>query len=172
MSDGKTTNISGRQGFLNFDLIAEKASLKRSGLKLDSSRNQGDLVLRIRSSASAEIQFSANGENIASSKVSGTNEFSDLNFALGENWAGTIKDLKLEFKASVGTKIEIDWMRIKQLEPKLNFTSFKKVNAIAGDVFCTFVVVEDFNGNPLGIIDFIECLINRCVVNVASAWTS
>lgn len=113
ISDGKTTNISGRQGFLNFDLIAAKASLKRSGLKLDSSRNQGDLVLRIRSSASAEIQFSANGENIASSKVSGTNEFSDLNFALGENWAGTIKDLKLEFKAPVGTKIEIDWMRIK-----------------------------------------------------------
>ena len=113
ISDGKTTNISGRQGFLNFDLIAEKASLKRSGLKLDSSRNQGDLVLRIRSNTPAEIQFSANGENIASSKVSGTDEFSDLNFALGENWAGTIKDLKLVFKAPVGTKIEIDWMRIK-----------------------------------------------------------
>ncbi|EDM28429.1 probable sulfatase [Lentisphaera araneosa HTCC2155] len=113
ISDGKTTNISGRQGFLNFDLIAEKASLKRSGLKLDSSRNQGDLVLRIRSNTPAEIQFSANGENIASSKVSGTDEFNDLNFALGANWAGTIKDLKLEFKAPAGTKIEIDWMRVK-----------------------------------------------------------
>lgn len=113
ISDGKTTNISGRQGFLNFDLIAEKASLKRRGLKLDSSRNQGDLVLRIRSSASAEIQFSANGKIIASSKVSGTDEFSDLNFALGANWAGAIKDLTLVFKAPVGTKIEIDWMRIK-----------------------------------------------------------
>jgi N-sulfoglucosamine sulfohydrolase len=112
-ADENTSNIAGRQGYLDFKLKAEKASLKRGGLKLAASLNQGELSLRIRSTAASKIEFKANGKIIDSSEILGNNEFIDMSFTLGANWSGTIEDLKFDFMAPLGTKFEIDWVRLK-----------------------------------------------------------
>jgi arylsulfatase A-like enzyme len=111
-AEGEQDNIAGRQGFLDFELKANKATITRSGLKVDTSRNQGHLQLRLRSNQPAEIKFYANGKLISTTKVSGDNKFNDKQFKLSKNWSGIIKDLKLEFNAPIGTQFEIDWMRI------------------------------------------------------------
>ncbi|MEN8783226.1 MAG: sulfatase, partial [Akkermansiaceae bacterium] len=42
--EGDLTNIAGRQGFLDFDLLTGSASILRGGLKIDAGKNQGKLA--------------------------------------------------------------------------------------------------------------------------------
>ena len=63
-SGGNLTNISGRQGFLDFDMLAESANISRNGLKLDTSKNKGKLAMRMRATAKTELTVAANGKKI------------------------------------------------------------------------------------------------------------
>ena len=58
------------------------------------------------------MKFYANGKLVASTMISEVNKFQNQQFALGANWSGIIKDIKLEFDAPKGTQFEIDWMKI------------------------------------------------------------
>ncbi|MFT5409671.1 MAG: N-sulfoglucosamine sulfohydrolase, partial [Verrucomicrobiales bacterium] len=112
-SDGELTNIAGRQGFLDFDLLAASASISRKGLKLGTGRNQGKLAIRVRSTTATDLEVSANGKSLGSAKSSGNNQFADLEIPLGAAWAGTIETMQIKFAGSKATTIEIDWIRVR-----------------------------------------------------------
>ncbi len=111
-SDGDLTNISGRQGYLDFDLLAANASISRSGLKLDASKNQGKLAIRLRSTAAVKLSVSANGKELGTAKSAGDNKFATLNVKLGDGWKGTIESLQITCTAAKGTSVEVDWIRV------------------------------------------------------------
>lgn len=111
-SDDQLTNIAGRQGFLDFELLSEKASLTREGLKLEAQKNQGKFALSIRSSAPTKLQLEANGAIIGSSSTSKGSEFSTIKIPLKESWKGIIESIQLNLSAPKNTTIEIDWIRI------------------------------------------------------------
>ena len=108
------TNIAGRQGFLDFDLLTGKTTLVRDGLALDCAKNQGAMVVRVRCSNRTGFVFSANGRRLGQCRVDQGSEFSEQRVALKpEVWHGTIKDLKIDIEAPKGSTVEIDWIRIE-----------------------------------------------------------
>lgn len=113
-SPNKMTNIAGYQGFLDFDLLTGNASLLRGGLKLDTSKNQGDFVLRMRSSADTKVNVLANGKNLGAMQVTSGSDYNVYRLRLEkENWSGTIESLRIEFAAAKGTTVTIDWMEVR-----------------------------------------------------------
>lgn len=111
--EGDLTNIAGRQGFLDFDLLTGSASILRGGLKIDAGKNQGKLALRLRSSGATELKVETNGRALGSAGFAKNREFSVIEIPLGESWTGTIESLQLSFSAPKDTTIEIDWIRIQ-----------------------------------------------------------
>ncbi|MCP3693020.1 MAG: sulfatase-like hydrolase/transferase, partial [Planctomycetaceae bacterium] len=110
---GKITNIAGYQGYLDFDLLSGKAALVRKGLKLDTSKNQGMLVLRMRSSSDAQVNISANGKTVGKARVAAGKDYTDYRVPLTDNsWSGTVNSMKLEFAGKPGTTVTIDWIRV------------------------------------------------------------
>ncbi|MCP4815786.1 MAG: hypothetical protein GY888_25000, partial [Planctomycetaceae bacterium] len=74
---GKITNIAGYQGYLDFDLLSGKASLVRKGLKLDTGKNQGSLVIRMRSSSDTQVNVWANGKSVGKTTVAAGKGYTD-----------------------------------------------------------------------------------------------
>ena len=112
---GKVTNIAGYQGFLDFDLLTGKASLIREGLKLDTSKNKGSLVIRMRCNSDTKVNVSANGKTIGKTHVSAGKNYTDYRLPLNNDaWNGTINNLKMDFSSQGGTTVAIDWIRITQ----------------------------------------------------------
>ena len=110
---GKITNIAGYQGYLDFDLLSGKASLVRKGLKLDTSKNQGSLVIRMRSSNDTQVNVSANGKTLGKTRVAAGKDYTDYRVSLKNNsWTGTVNSMKLDFAGKQGTTIAIDWIRV------------------------------------------------------------
>jgi N-sulfoglucosamine sulfohydrolase len=112
-SDGNLTNIAGRQGFLDFDLLSANASISRSGLKLDAAKNQGKLAIRLRTTAATKLSVSANGKVLGTTSSAGNNQFATVKIPLGATWAGTIESLQITWSAPKSTTVEIDWIRIQ-----------------------------------------------------------
>lgn len=112
-SDGDLTNIAGRQGFLDFDLLTGTGSISRGGLKIDAGKNKGKLALRLRSSGVTELKVVANGEALGSAGFSKNDQFTTIGIPLGDSWTGIIKSLQLSFSAPKGTTIEVDWIRVQ-----------------------------------------------------------
>ena len=112
-SDGDLTNIAGRQGFLDFDLLTGTGSISRGGLKIDAGKNKGKLALRLRSSGATELKVGANGEDLGSAGFSKNDQFTTIGIPLGDSWTGIIKSLQLSFSAPKGTTIEVDWIRVQ-----------------------------------------------------------
>ena len=111
-SDGGLTNIAGRQGFLDFNLLTGSGSISRDGLKIDAGKNKGKLALRLRSSGATELKVVANAEALGSAGFPKNDQFTTIEIPLGESWTGTIKSLQLSFSAPKGTTIEVDWIRV------------------------------------------------------------
>lgn len=109
---GQLTNIAGRQGFLDFDLLAERASISRSGLKIDAAQNSSKLAFRLRSTEKTDVTFSANGQKIGSSSSPKSDQFITLEIPLRKAWEGTIQSLQLDFESIKGCTVEIDWIRV------------------------------------------------------------
>lgn len=112
-SDGNLTNIAGRQGFLDFDLLTGIASMSRGGLKIDARKNKGKLALRLRSSSATELKVEANGKALGSARFAKNDQFATIKIPLGDLWTGTIESLQLSFSAPKDTTIEIDWIRVQ-----------------------------------------------------------
>ena len=112
-AQGEVTNIAGYQGYLDFDLLTGKASLVRNGLKLDTTKNRGSLVIRMRSSADTQVKISANGKNLGATRVAAGKQYTDYRLSLNNtSWTGTIKTLKMDFASKQGTTVAIDWIRV------------------------------------------------------------
>jgi arylsulfatase A-like enzyme len=112
-SEGKTTNIAGRQGYLDFDAIDGKAALTRAGLNLDAAKNAGSLQIIMRSLAPTKVSLSANGKALPTQAFAGGKTFTACSIPLDEKvWSGQIKDLKLAFDTRAGTTIEIDAIEV------------------------------------------------------------
>ncbi len=112
-SGGDLTNIAGRQGFLDFDLLADRATISRDGLKLDAAKNPGTLAIRLRSTAKVELTVSANGKVLGKAASAGDNAFATAGIPLGASWTGTIESLRIDLAAPKGTTVEIDWIRVQ-----------------------------------------------------------
>ena len=114
-AQGEVTNIAGYQGYLDFELLTGKASLVRDGLKLDAAKNNGSLVIRMRSTADTRVALSANGKNLGRANVAAGLDYTEYRLPLKKSvWKGTINDLKINLAATEGTTMAIDWIRVDE----------------------------------------------------------
>ncbi len=107
--DGKTGNLAGRQGFLEFELGESPISLVRDGLEASAAKNQGPISIRYRIDQPAKFSWYVNGELQASfaAKPSRELQTQPANLPALATQA-TIKSLKLEIEGAIGTVVEID----------------------------------------------------------------
>jgi N-sulfoglucosamine sulfohydrolase len=113
-------NIAGRQGFLEFALDDDYAEISRTGLHLDSRKNDGKLVLSMRVEADTTVTLFATtsedatarqvvsinvpkGDGIAQHSASMTNS---------TTWQGSIRTISLVWIGEPGSKIEIDSIEV------------------------------------------------------------
>ena len=110
---GEVTNIAGYQGFLDFDLLSGDAVLLRQGLNLKADRNQGSLIIRMRSTAKTRMTVSANGNLIGKVVIDSAAKYSEYKIPLsGSPWNGTITSLQFDLSSKPGATVGIDWIRI------------------------------------------------------------
>lgn len=110
---GKLTNIAGRQGYLEFQLMAAKASLERKGLQLARKRNTGPVQIKISASKPAKMKMFVNGKQHGQVNLdAGPHRV----VALGEfdQRADVINSIELVFESEPKTQIEIDWIKISE----------------------------------------------------------
>ena len=96
-------NIAGRLGFLDFRLPGGKVVITRTGLKLDPTKNQGDLVIDLRSSPGTQVTLVAAGSESTATTQDATQM---IRFPL--NWKDTVRRVELRFDGPPGSVVEID----------------------------------------------------------------
>lgn len=118
--NGISDNIAGRQGFLDFHLPEGRGSLVRSGLKLNTARNSGHLVIRMRASTPALIHLHADTgtglHEISQGSYSRVGkDYTDIKLSLRSDagWKGTATGIQLIFEGKQGTAVEIDSIAVK-----------------------------------------------------------
>lgn len=109
-ADGKITNIAGRQGFLEFELIDGEGGIERSGLDLDSG-NVGEIKIRLRCSNPGQLKWSVNGKSQSICKLGKLDELTEISLQAKTRGKAKLKTVRLDFSAQPGTAIEIDWIR-------------------------------------------------------------
>ncbi len=110
--DGELTNIAGKQGFLDFELLEGRGAIVREGLNLDAAKNSGALIVRARTSADTRITVTANTTSLGEASIE-AGGFKSVRLPLaGKGWSGAIEQLRLEFRAPAGTTVEMDWIRV------------------------------------------------------------
>ena len=112
-------NIAGRLGYLDFAIPGGEAVVVRDGLKLDASRNQGNLTLTMRSSQTLTATFIAtidgSESTVASVKVTGPiRSCKEFTAPLNQKWSGTVESAKLVFSCPKDAWVEIDSIVIEQ----------------------------------------------------------
>ena len=117
---GDLGNIAGRQGFLDFYLPNGKGAIVREGLKLNASKNQGELVITLRTSSPTTVSLAATGKtkgntSLGVKKSVSSDDFTKLMFPLSDQpaWNGVIRTIQLRFDANPRTLIEIDSITLK-----------------------------------------------------------
>ncbi|MEM7475004.1 MAG: sulfatase [Planctomycetota bacterium] len=110
---GKTGNIAGRQGFLDFALQSESLTLQRGELKLVAAKNQGAAEITLRCNKPISLAFAANGKAMPATKVAAEKDFQVVQIPLDQNWTGVIQRIELRFEGEKETWIEIDSIRIR-----------------------------------------------------------
>lgn len=107
---GKVTNIAGRQGFLDFDLIQGRGGIKRSGLNTKSD-TAGKLQIRLRTNKATNLTFSVNGDICSEFQLQQSKEFGTYKLIDQPIKADQIESLQLEFTGQPNTTVEIDWIK-------------------------------------------------------------
>ncbi|MDV6028646.1 MAG: sulfatase [Phycisphaera sp. RhM] len=102
-NDEAMGNIAGRLGFLDFRLPGGKAMITRQGLKLDPAKNQGDLVIDLRSSPGTKVTLVA-GEGESTATMHDATQM--IRFPL--DWKDTVRQIELRFDGPPGSVVEID----------------------------------------------------------------
>lgn len=110
-------NIAGRQGFLEFQLNDGTGAIKRDGLKLNTAKNQGDLVINLRTSepVTVNVLVGDKSESMISKKTSGGSGPMQLSIPVGKAavWRGTVTEITIGFLGMSETRIEIDSIAIE-----------------------------------------------------------
>ena len=117
--EGDLGNIAGRLGFLDFRLADGKGAIQRSGLNLDTSKNQGSLVIKLSSSSPVTVSVLAAGkskaQNLGSAKTTGAGKAANLSFPLTSDkaWSGYIQAIQIRLEGKPETLIEIDSIAVE-----------------------------------------------------------
>jgi N-sulfoglucosamine sulfohydrolase len=110
-------NIAGRQGFLEFQLKDGSGAIKRDGLKLNTAKNQGDLVINLRTSEPVTVNVFVGDKSGAmmSKKTSGGAGPMQLSIPVGKAavWRGTVTEITIGFLGMSETRIEFDSIAIE-----------------------------------------------------------
>jgi len=113
-------NIAGRQGFLDFRLSADRNVIRRDGLKLDTSKNQGNLSIALRTSKAVTVGVTAAGTKnswklLGSMKTTGGVDMTKFKIPVKKAtvWNGTLTGIQIEFFGEPGTNVEIDSIAIE-----------------------------------------------------------
>lgn len=107
-SDGKTDNIAGRLGYLDFELLEGRAVLSRDRLRLDANKNMGIIELTMKSSHKMQVNLFANDVLLGRATLNPIDQFSTIEIPQDKITEGTIESLRMEFDSDAGTIIEID----------------------------------------------------------------
>ena len=117
---GDLGNIAGRQGFLEFQLGDGRGAIQRDGMKLRAAKNQGSLVISLRTSAPLTIAVSAADESktlksIGQQEVPGGGPATRVVFPLSDRsgWNGTLHSLQLRFEGQPAGRIQIDSIAVE-----------------------------------------------------------
>lgn len=118
---GVAGNLASRLGFLDFELPATSGMIVRDGLRLDTAKNRGELVIRMRASAPVTVRWMAGREPGTRREigdivqVDSDGVFSEARFDLTDasQWHGTIRDVACQFNGLPGTRIEIESIQVE-----------------------------------------------------------
>ncbi len=118
VAKGSPGNIAGQLGALDFHVGHDAVVLERSGLKLDSSKNQGRFRMAIRVERPVKIELYAKASAglalVGRSSVPTTADSTDVSIPLSSDaWNGTVESLQLVFTASGESLVEIDAITIE-----------------------------------------------------------
>jgi len=119
--EGNVPNVAGYLGYLDFDLPDGKGSIVRTGLKADTSINDGKFEVTARVSHPVLAWLSAENENGSVDRIAGPvtllpgKQFGSYGFDLTNNphWTGTLHQLRIDFQGSKGALVEIDSMGVQ-----------------------------------------------------------
>lgn len=110
---GRITNICGRQGFLDFDLITGTGSIYRTNLKLGPKTNKS-IIVQIRTSNDVSLTFFANQTKLMEPiRIKKTSEYQSVAVPLDALWQtnSELRSVKLNFSGDKNTTVEIDSIR-------------------------------------------------------------
>ncbi|MFT5303283.1 MAG: N-sulfoglucosamine sulfohydrolase, partial [Mariniblastus sp.] len=111
--DNNVTNIAGKQGQLEFEMLNPKASLKRKGLNLSPDKNTNGLAILLKCSQPITMEFMVNGQSLMILDLPTTEEFTEYDLHDGSLGKKAINRLELVFESPAGTVIEIDKIEAK-----------------------------------------------------------
>lgn len=114
-------NIAGRQGYLDFVMASKESTLKREGLRLKGSDNDGPIAISMRADKPVEVNLMARAEgdakprSIGSARVTASDSCGEVSLTPAANGTlqGTIVSLQLIFTGEPGTVIEIDSVAVQ-----------------------------------------------------------
>ena len=109
-SVGNLTNISGRQGFLDFDLIEGSGGIKRTGLNVKADTNK-QVQVRFRSSGQVKLSLTVNGAQSGEINVKPGAVFRTHDLIKQPISGDQINTLQVNFVAQPKTTVEIDWIK-------------------------------------------------------------
>jgi len=109
-SVGNLTNISGRQGFLDFELIEGSGGIKRTGLNVKADTNK-QVQVRFRSSGQVKLSLTVNGAQSGEINVKPDAVFRTHDLIKQPISGDQINTLQLNFVAQPKTTVEIDWIK-------------------------------------------------------------
>lgn len=118
---GDLGNLAGRLGFLEFSLPDGRGSIVRDGLQLDSSRNLGTLLVRMRATTPVTVHWKARGEGTQRvgigepQELDPSDELVEVAFPLtpSHGWVGTIREVEIGLQGAPGTAVEIESIRVE-----------------------------------------------------------
>jgi len=109
-TEGKLTNIAGRQGVLDFDLTDGSGAIKRDGLStsIDSAKSLG---IRLKSNRPQTVACLVNGKKCGEVKIKPGSEFNTYQLVNQPITGDKVSSLKLDFRGQPGATVEIDWIK-------------------------------------------------------------
>ncbi|MEO1524074.1 MAG: sulfatase [Planctomycetota bacterium] len=105
-NDPAMGNITGRLGFLDFELPGGEAAIHRDGLRLNATDNRGQLILKLKCPAGVRVSLTC-GEEPTQTKMSDKDGAQAIAFDTN-TWNKPITELTLGFEGDQGTVVEID----------------------------------------------------------------
>ena len=106
-SKGRTDNIAGMQGFLEFKLLDGKVSLIRNGLNLKPEKQGDKLSLRLKVTSPTELQLSVNGKQKDVQQAEQVDRFFTVHLNC-KSVDDPIQSVGIEFASKQETVVEVD----------------------------------------------------------------